>query len=329
MNQTRCLYLRIKERQFQEAISAALGLELSAMAEPNPKPSSDGGERGGGRGAVSTMTAPIPGQTFGVSTRLTNRGTVPIQLSSLNLVTTPGYAVTRVSGEASSLSQQQSATSFFTVAVADQAPISTKAYFSRGGLYRESLHAVRLIVFRTAVQSAAPRCGCQIQRERRRSRDDGSRPAPRAKPALRLRPPRSPDRAACRSDRLADDGGGSPVVSHAHGRSRRDGDAQRERANERPDCADAAAGWTSTPALHAFTFQRAGERSTYRFTITAETIDGQVRDVAAVATVAGQQYREGYELVEARDLETRYLYRPAIAKVRGVDVQVVPDLNVG
>ena len=41
------------------------------------------------------------------------------------------------------------------------------------------------------------------------------------------------------------------------------------------------------------------------------------------------KYREGYELVEARDLEARYLYRPAIAKVRGVDVQVVPNLNVG
>ena len=54
-----------------------------------------------------------------------------------------------------------------------------------------------------------------------------------------------------------------------------------------------------------------------------------MRDVVAVATVAGKQYREGYELVEARDLEARYLYRPAIAKVRGVDVQVVPNLNVG
>src|SRR6476659_7820899 len=32
-------------------------------------------------------------------------------------------------------------------------------------------------------------------------------------------------------------------------------------------------GWTSTPALHAFTFQRAGERSTDRFTITAEIPD--------------------------------------------------------
>ena len=35
------LVLRIKERQFQDAISAALGLELSAMADPSPKPSSE------------------------------------------------------------------------------------------------------------------------------------------------------------------------------------------------------------------------------------------------------------------------------------------------
>jgi hypothetical protein len=89
------------------------------------------------------------------------------------------------------------------------------------------------------------------------------------------------------------------------------------------------AGWTSTPPQHAFTFQRAGERSTYRFTVGAKTIDTQLRDVVAVATVDGKEYREGYELIEPRDLEARYLYRPSIAKVRGVDVQVVPNLKVG
>ena len=142
--------LRIRERQFQEAISAALGLELSAMAEAKPKPGSDRDERGGGRGVVSTMTAPIPGQVFGVSTRLTNRGTVPIQLPSLNLLATPGYAVTRVNGEAASLRQQQSATTFFTVAVADEAPISTKEYFSRGAFTenRYTLSTHRLSVGR-------------------------------------------------------------------------------------------------------------------------------------------------------------------------------------
>jgi hypothetical protein len=88
-------------------------------------------------------------------------------------------------------------------------------------------------------------------------------------------------------------------------------------------------GWTSTPLQHPFAFQRAGERTTYRFTVAAKTIDAQLHDVAAVATADGKPYREGYELVEPRDLEARYLYRPAIAKVRGVEVQVVPNLKVG
>ena len=56
--------LRVKERQFQDAISAALGVELSAFRRSSPKPpAADSAGRGGGRGNVSTMTAPIPGQT--------------------------------------------------------------------------------------------------------------------------------------------------------------------------------------------------------------------------------------------------------------------------
>jgi hypothetical protein len=89
------------------------------------------------------------------------------------------------------------------------------------------------------------------------------------------------------------------------------------------------AGWTSTPTRHTFTFQRAGERTTYRFKVSAKAVDTQLRDVVAVATADGKQYKEGYELIEPRDLEARYLYRPSIAKVRGVDVQVVPNLKVG
>jgi hypothetical protein len=54
-----------------------------------------------------------------------------------------------------------------------------------------------------------------------------------------------------------------------------------------------------------------------------------VTDVVGHATADGKQYAEGYELIEPRDLEARYLYRPSIAKVRGVNVQVVPGLKVG
>jgi hypothetical protein len=51
--------------------------------------------------------------------------------------------------------------------------------------------------------------------------------------------------------------------------------------------------------------------------------------VQVVATAGGKEYREGYEPIEHRDLETRYLYRPARSEVRGVHVSVPAGLRVG
>jgi hypothetical protein len=88
-------------------------------------------------------------------------------------------------------------------------------------------------------------------------------------------------------------------------------------------------GWTVTPSQHSFTFTRAGEKATYRFTVQATSIDAKPYRVDAVATSAGQAYREGYEVIDQRDLEVRYLYRPSSVEVRGVDVAVLPNLKVG
>ena len=48
-----------------------------------------------------------------------------------------------------------------------------------------------------------------------------------------------------------------------------------------------------------------------------------------MATADGRTYREGYELIDQRDLELRYLYRPSTVEVRGIDVTVLPNLKVG
>ena len=88
-------------------------------------------------------------------------------------------------------------------------------------------------------------------------------------------------------------------------------------------------GWTAAPAQQAFAFQHAGERAAYHFTVTPRSIDTKMYDIVTVATAEGRQYREGYELIEPRDLEARYLYRPSTARVTGIDVQVVPGLKVG
>src|SRR5262245_43669467 len=100
--------LQNKEIQFRVAITAALGLELSAFADPSPTAPSESVGRGGGRGVIATMTAPIPGQTFGVNVRLTNRGTARIQRAYVLLGPHPGFSIKPGSGQPSALDQQQS-----------------------------------------------------------------------------------------------------------------------------------------------------------------------------------------------------------------------------
>ena len=48
-----------------------------------------------------------------------------------------------------------------------------------------------------------------------------------------------------------------------------------------------------------------------------------------MASSGGREYREGYELIRQRDLETRYLYRDAVTTVRGIDVKTTPGLTIG
>jgi len=89
------------------------------------------------------------------------------------------------------------------------------------------------------------------------------------------------------------------------------------------------AGWTATPAQHALSFTRAGEKANFAFTVSVPALETRAYTVQAVATANGREYREGYEVVDHRDLEVRYLYRPATAEVNGIDVATVPNLNVG
>jgi hypothetical protein len=88
-------------------------------------------------------------------------------------------------------------------------------------------------------------------------------------------------------------------------------------------------GWKAEPAQAPFAFARAGERASFRFAVTMPSIETRTYDVRAVATVDGRDYTEGFEELDFRDLETRYLYRPSTISVRGIDVTVVPGLKVG
>jgi hypothetical protein len=89
------------------------------------------------------------------------------------------------------------------------------------------------------------------------------------------------------------------------------------------------AGWTARPPRQPLAFTRAGERRVHRFDVTAPGLGTGRFEVAAVARAGGRSFREGFQTIAHRDLETRYLYRPARVVFRGVDVGAAPGLRVG
>ena len=68
--------LGMKERQIADAMHAALGISLTAMAQPAGTPEATGPFNAG----PPAMGAVVPGQTFEVRTMFTNRGRIDISL---------------------------------------------------------------------------------------------------------------------------------------------------------------------------------------------------------------------------------------------------------
>ncbi len=89
-------------------------------------------------------------------------------------------------------------------------------------------------------------------------------------------------------------------------------------------------GWNVTPAELPFSFVREGEKSNFTFKVAIPKIAAnQDYKIQAVAEYNGKEYTEGYEVIAHPDLEPRHLYRDATMNLRGVDVQVAPNLHVG
>lgn len=86
--------------------------------------------------------------------------------------------------------------------------------------------------------------------------------------------------------------------------------------------------WTVEPAERAVRFEGAGEHRAVTFQVRPPTGGGRAT-LTAHATVDGRTYREGHQRIVHRDLAPMVLYRDATADVVPVDVAVAPDLRIG
>jgi LmbE family N-acetylglucosaminyl deacetylase len=320
--------LRIKEAQFMDAINAALGLELTAVAQPTNTP-----EPTGPFAAFApppTFAAPVPGQSFEVVTRLANRGGVEIAPSEVAIEAGRGWTVAPVPGASPAvLGRNAVATRRFGITIAEDAPLTSRPHFSRPSI------SVSRYDVPDAVERGLP---VPTPAAVAVARYSVAGVAVEARETLRRREAQLPYGYALREARvvpaLAVNLSPSTAVIPL-------GDARRslalqvelignvDGALEGTVALELPPGWTASPTSRAFRFTRPGERSVHAFEVAVPALAGRSYDVRAVATAAGQQYREGYQIVEHRDLETRYLYRPAHSEVRGVDVKVAPGLSVG
>jgi LmbE family N-acetylglucosaminyl deacetylase len=326
--------LTIKEQQFQDAINSAMGMELTAIAQPANLPEPTG--PGAAFAPPAVMAAPVPGQTFEVRARLANRGGVTVGNAAIVIEGDRGWQVTPgQSTGGPNLERHQQANLRASVTLAEDVAISSKPYFFRNGLQESRYTLSDPTQFGKPASTPPLRAvgryaidGVPIEIRETVRRREAKLPYGEV-----LREVRSVPRVAVMVSPT-----NAIVVTgqQANGPTGQQGvavDISLLHNAEAPTSGQVLlrlpAGWKSEPASQAFTFARAGERSSYRFTVTPSAVDAKPYRIDAVATAMGKEYREGYELIDHRDLELRYLYRPSTTEVRGVNVTTVAGLKVG
>ncbi len=96
---------------------------------------------------------------------------------------------------------------------------------------------------------------------------------------------------------------------------------------------DLPAGWKATPASVQLSFAHEDEALSARFEVTAPALAkvGQytLRAVAASPAFPNQKFSDGYEVIEYPHIQRRQVIKPAEAALKVVDVKVTPNINVG
>ena len=315
--------LDVKQRQIGEAIHAAMGVNLTAVAQPAGTPEATGPFTAG----PPPMPAVVPGQAFEVRTTFTSRGRVPARQVTVRLAAREKWQLDAPAPPADALPNEPLVRTFAVTVPGDAAV--TRPYFSRG-----SIQEAR---YTTASGAAPYRPHAPGPLDVVAGYDVDGVPVEIRQPVTRLEAnlPYGVDaRELAVVPALAVTLAPAHAVVPLASPSKRIR-LQVEVANNREGTSGGVlslkmpAGWTATPASQPFSFARAGERALYGFEVAMASLDSRDYRIEAVAASGGRDYREGYATIRHRDLETRYLYRDAVASVRGIDVAVTPGLTVG
>jgi hypothetical protein len=87
-------------------------------------------------------------------------------------------------------------------------------------------------------------------------------------------------------------------------------------------------GWTSTPQTSTIHFRQAGEEQSVSFDVQPKVEDGKQYTVTAVARLNGKTFEQGYVQTGYQTLRPYFLYSPAKYTTTGTDVKMAPGVSV-
>jgi LmbE family N-acetylglucosaminyl deacetylase len=313
-----------KDQQIREAIHAALGLTLTATAQP-----------AGTSDATSPFAAPplmgpvVPGQTFEARVTFLNPSPVPLENVKLSVAYGAARSGLGDTTAAVDVRPNEPVTQKFSITAPADAAV-TRPHFSRSSIQEARytvapetrwFEPVAPPAFHATAEYTLPN-GVALSMRSPIARLEANLPYGYETRVLEIVPAISVTLAP--SNAIAPLGKGAVSVAlQAEVLNNVDGRSTGTLVLKTP------ANWKVIPESHPFEFARAGERALYSFDVRIPSVEPRDYRVEAIAASGGREYREGYSLIRHRDLATRYLYRDATTTIRGVDVVVRRGLKVG
>lgn len=314
--------LAIKEKQFVDAIHCALGVELRALAIPE-------GVSASPFASPPTMGTVVPGQNLQVRATLASGGALDVRPIEIGLDVPEGWVTQSPSeGLPPSLAPGVALNRTFSVTVSAAADFDQRYFYRR--TIQESRYRLRsprdlhLPHSAPAVTAFARYSVSGVEVEVRETVRtlEANLPYGHIRRQLRVAPalavtlePEMMVAPLSKRDTKLD-----LLVKIVNNRQK--GASGRLKL-------DLPEGWTASPASRDFRFSQAGESADLTFSVKIARLDQTDYRIRAVAEALDQEFTVGYQTIRHRDLQTRVIYRDAVATVRGIDVDIAPNLNVG
>lgn len=315
--------LKIKERQFMDAINAVLGVSLEALAIPQGAK-----EKPGFYEPPATMGFVVPGQTFKVQLTFLNRSTFSIEPISRKLFSKRGFKISGNEFKKESLNINEKTEQMVTVLVPPDAPFS-QPYYHRSSLqdshyqYDEKensnlpnnspalLASITYLVQDVMVEIKKP---VEVKQ--------ANLPYGYDKYILKIAPALAVNvwpKMGVIPINVQKNEIDVPVelINNQEGFSK--GELQLKLPEE----------WQAEPSNFTFSFLRAGEKANFIFKVRTSALHEKTYRMQAIATVNGTTYSQGYSLSSHRDLDQTIIYYPAVSEFKAIDVKIKPGLRIG